>query len=127
MNLPRLEKLNEFPPFLCHALAREKHRRGPARRLPLTELATLAGMSKSEFVRIAVKTSWAGVSNEDTERFTRACGLDIYGRMTKERRFFNQQMQRQKPFAYLLDDGRLRRLNSLCVRWLAAKSLNENT
>lgn len=122
MHLPRLEKLNEFPPFLCHALARVKFKRGPACRLPLTELAQRAGMAQSQFVRIACKTSWAGISNEDMERFCFACAVKPWGGMAKERRFFNRQMKREKPFEYLWSDGRMRRFNIICIQWLAARS-----
>lgn len=123
MNLPRLEKLNQFPPFLCYAHARVRSQRGVTRRLSLSELSSAAEMSESEFLRIACKPSWATVSNEDTERFSLACGVDIFGNLTQERRFFKRQMEREKPFDYLRDDGRLVRFNRIAIRWIAARQV----
>lgn len=123
MNLPRLEKLDQFPPFLCYAHARIRSHRGITLRLSLSQLATAAGMSESEFLRIAYKTSWATVSNQDTERFCLACSIDIFGGMTKEREFFKRQMERTRPYDYLRDDGRLLRFNRIAIQWIAARQV----
>ena len=89
-----LSQLNQWPPFLCHALARV-NRKGRTQRIPFAALAADARMSKQKFFGIASRLSWNSVEAEDIERFCQACRTPIWSRMNRHKEFFDRQMQRR--------------------------------
>ena len=61
------------PPFVCYYAAHM----GKAKRPMLPELVEASGMSERTFVRIAHKTTWAGITLLRASQFSTACGIDV--------------------------------------------------
>lgn len=65
-----IQKLKMCPPFLAHALARNRSRNGN-KKMPLAEIVERSGLSQRTYLRTARMTSWASVKFDVIERFLR--------------------------------------------------------
>jgi hypothetical protein len=73
-----LTKLDRCPPFVCYYAAHMGRKARPM----LPELVKASGMSERTFVRIAQRTTWAGVTVERLSQFSGACGIDVLNPQT---------------------------------------------
>lgn len=78
-----LEKLNQLPPCFCRYVARTANGR---RGLTTQEIAAASGLATTTVKELSYRASWNNITNEVTERFMRACGVDPL-RARKQRDF----------------------------------------
>lgn len=95
------ETAERVPPFICRLVARKSN---GWRILTTREIAAKSGISKSTVARISVLKSWAGVSIDDVQSFSTACGvnlMDIYA--------IGEYLRRSKKVLLLKCDSKQRR------------------
>lgn len=70
-----LTRLHSCPPFLVHALARDKSGK---KRIPLDQIVKRSGLSERTYLRTASKTDWDGVKFGVIKAFLKGCGVDPF-------------------------------------------------
>lgn len=82
-----LARLNEVPPRLCRAVARNGDR-------PISHkaLGLRCGFSLPKMIRLSKLESWDNLSHKDTEAFIEACGLQSHRLKTS----FMHRLRRMK-------------------------------
>ena len=70
-----LRRIEDCPPFLAHALAREANGK---QRIPLDAIVKRSGLSERTYLRTACKDSWDGVKYGVLKRFLKGCGVDPF-------------------------------------------------
>lgn len=76
-----IERLQKCPPFLAHALARQRKK-----RVPLIEIVKRSGLSERTYLRTARMNSWGSVKLDVILGFLKGCEVDPW-RMRKHYRF----------------------------------------
>lgn len=66
-----LEKMDEFPPYICMLFARDKSRK----RIGVDRIASVTGFSQAKVRRIGKRRSWKNVTVGDAVLFRDACGF----------------------------------------------------
>lgn len=78
-----LLRLENCPPFLAHALARERNGK---KRLALNKIVERSGLPERTYLRTACKDSWDGVKYGVIKKFLKGCGVNPF-QMNKDWRF----------------------------------------
>lgn len=90
-----VKELENWPPFLVRALARDEHGKG----LTLTQIAAASGLSLRNVARIASRLTWAG-SMDHLKPFCRGCNFDLNS-TAKAVAFLRKQATAKVKFKHL--------------------------
>jgi len=102
-----LAKLDSCPPFLAHALARERNGK---KRLALDKIVERSGLAERTYLRTARKHNWDTVKFGVMKKFLKGTGVDPF-RMRNELRYLREH-NFQFPF---LNKKQQQTLNEICA------------
>lgn len=73
-----LEKLDQWPPYLCRIVARDLRTKRNQRQLSLLELKERSGLSLCMVQKLSYRRTWSGVSTDTVSQFMTACRVDPF-------------------------------------------------